>query len=539
MELSVPMTFPETYSHQNFGSGNAVYETLCGSNGIIYEKHCNMYVGSGKVFNTLDECKDGSTMACTLASTSRRLLSAAVRRLAAVTVQAELKMTMSQDKAAAVQTQSAHSNFTDSLSNEISSSVASHPSLKAVGSFTASPVTAKTSAKTLPMPIDCQGTYESTPCYGGYWGRIFRMTTAPENGGNACPTEDVTVYGCPHSEIETNWSYVVPKVSWSSDSAGLHGREIPLIVCPFGSKVSFTWSGTMHDIWQLPSEESYNRCDFQSSGAQKRSDAATSSSYEFQCDTIGTHYFACSVDDACSSGRQKVRVYVSNPRKTVELRARGGVSLEEFNRKYTLIFAGYFLNQQTLSVNNANQALIDAQSVLSGSPESCADWIPESWNSNQSCQAFVYTDLGFLSRARPDPDFDASERYYNIALQISPGMCGATAYLAELRVQQNRRADADVHYMKACEACGMDNMDFHDLVLAYQNRSWTPPSCSNSSTPVARESNATNANTSAFMATTTTQVVEVRGSQAASASLTCPAIAFIMYASSVFTITGY
>jgi len=119
---------------------------------------------------------------------------------------------------------------------------------------------------------------------------------------------------------------------------------------------------------------------------------------------------------------------------------------------------------------------------LDNSPESCSDWIPASWNSPKSCTAFIYTDLGFISRVRPKPDFEASERYYNSALQISPGMCGATAYLAELRVQQGNQANADKMYAKACTACGAYSMDFTDLHFAYEQRNWKAPSCGKTST---------------------------------------------------------
>jgi len=205
-------------------------------------------------------------------------------------------------------------------------------------------------------------------------------------------------------------------------------------------------------------------------------------SFNFECSNVGTHYFACAVDGACSSGNQKVRVYVSDPAKTVMLRAKGGVSLEQFNRKYTLLFAGYFLNQQSLAEATIDEAVSTAESLLANSPESCSDWIPASWNSDQSCQAFIYTDLGFISRAGPKPDFEASERFYMQALKISPGMCGATSYLAELRVQQNMKSEADKHYIEACKACGEHSMDFHDLRHAYKNRSWTLPSCPTTTT---------------------------------------------------------
>jgi hypothetical protein len=329
--------------------------------------------------------------------------------------------------------------------------------------------------KTSTPKVDCESISKDTECHGGFKARIVNITTPASGGGLACPAEKLSVVTCPHTPVELDWEYVVPKLNWTTASRKTHAREIPLVVCPLGSKVSFNWKGTVHDVNELPSEEDYNTCNFDKGVNLKH--ASSSDSFEFHCDKVGTHYFACSVGDACTSGAQKVRVYVSDPVKTVTLRANGGVSLEQFNMKYTLVFAGYFLNKQVLSQNNADQALLDAESILAQSPKSCSDWIPESWNTDQNCRAFVYTDLGFMSRARPDPDFEASERYYRKALEISPGMCGATSYLAELRVQQDRKADADKLYMESCRACGHNSMDFHDLVLSYANRSWTEPNC--------------------------------------------------------------
>lgn len=320
------------------------------------------------------------------------------------------------------------------------------------------------------------------------------MTTPPFNGGLACPGDDILVYNCPHSKMEVDWDYRVPEDTWTSakSTAITQPREMPMIVCPFGSQLSFKWGGTkkpgnrshlVHDVMKLKSEEAYNSCDF--SKAASVSYASSSSTFDFPCDSVGVHYFACSVDDACVSGKQKVRVYVSDPARTAKMRAKGGMSLEQFNRKYTIVFAGYYLNAEVLPENNAAQAMLDAQEVLAKSPESCADWIPPSWNSNQSCSAFIYTDLGFLSRVRPDPDFAASEYYYNMALQISPGMCGATAYMAELKVQQNNKTGADEYYLAACTACGQTSMDFTALVISYENRSWTPPDCARAPAAIA------------------------------------------------------
>jgi hypothetical protein len=238
----------------------------------------------------------------------------------------------------------------------------------------------------------------------------------------------------------------------------------------------------MHDIWQMPDEVSYNTCGFNDTGAQKKSDASLNYSFDFACNSVGTYYFACSVGGACEKGNQKVRIYVSAPQNTVSLRAKGSISLEEFNRKYTLIFAGYYSNKQSLSQVSANEAISAAQSILDHSPESCSDWIPVNYNTDQNCRAFILTDLGFISRVRPDADFVTADDYYAQALTVIPGMCGATSYRAELRVQQNIKVEADAFYYEACQACGEHSIDFTDLFFAYENRSWTPPSCATTST---------------------------------------------------------
>ena len=142
-----------------------------------------------------------------------------------------------------------------------------------------------------------------------------------------------------------------------------------------------------------------------------------------------------------------------------------------------------------LNKNKVNQTIILIRvwvyhGLKTNSKLPCSDWLWPSINSDKVCKAFVYTDLGFISRVRPDPDFEASERYNNQALTIIPGMCGATAYLTEeLRVQQNRRVDADVLLCKTYDACGRDSFDFHDVRFTYSIRNWLLPSCMNNRAP--------------------------------------------------------
>ena len=76
------------------------------------------------------------------------------------------------------------------------------------------------------------------------------------------------------------------------------------------------------------------------------------------------------------------------------------------------------------------------ESIAANAPQSCSDWIPEQFNSEQQCLAVAYTDMGVIMRARPVPDNEAAEMHYKKALEQKPQWCGAESYLTELKLQQ-------------------------------------------------------------------------------------------------------
>ena len=104
----------------------------------------------------------------------------------------------------------------------------------------------------------------------------------------------------------------------------VNATEMPLVHCPLGGSVEFYWDGTPdhHDVWQLFDQDSYINCRFNSGRALRRRTSGTSGVYRFNCDSVGGHFFACSVSDACSKGLQRVRVHVTDPSKTEAVRAQ-------------------------------------------------------------------------------------------------------------------------------------------------------------------------------------------------------------------------
>jgi hypothetical protein len=82
-----------------------------------------------------------------------------------------------------------------------------------------------------------------------------------------------------------------------------------------------------HDLWSLPNEEEYVKCDFDTTGgARELVPKAASCGHVVQCDTPGTKYFACNVDGACENGLQRIRLITTDSDKTAALKNQAGMS---------------------------------------------------------------------------------------------------------------------------------------------------------------------------------------------------------------------
>merc|ERR1712070_861045 len=114
---------------------------------------------------------------------------------------------------------------------------------------------------------------------------------------------------------------------------------------------------------------------------------------------MGQSYFACSMGTACSRGLQRVRVHVTDTSRTASVRTAGGATLAEYVREIVEVEGMmYKSTDATLADTKADSLMGRLSSIASNSPDSCADWLMPTYNSNTTCLAFAYTDMGVLSR---------------------------------------------------------------------------------------------------------------------------------------------
>ena len=114
-------------------------------------------------------------------------------------------------------------------------------------------------------------------------------------------------------------------------------------------------------------------------------------------------------------------------------------------------------------------------SIASRSPESCSDWLVAGQLNNQTCMAFVYTDLGVLYHRRKSSDLVKSAIYYDQALSLIPKFCLAESYLVELYLKRDDKLAADAQFKKACKACGPSDLDIELVRMSYKRKGWSLP----------------------------------------------------------------
>ena len=69
------------------------------------------------------------------------------------------------------------------------------------------------------------------------------------------------------------------------------------------------------------------------------------------------------------------------------------------------------------------------------------------------CESAVWNYLGFVSRKKSEPDYDHARTYYDTALTLWPGNCGAMSYLTELHLTLNNATAASKTHSQLCAAC--------------------------------------------------------------------------------------
>jgi hypothetical protein len=278
-----------------------------------------------------------------------------------------------------------------------------------------------------------------------------------------------------------DWKYVIPKKKWGSTEAASH--ELPIVVCPKGGSVTLRWTDS-HDVWRLPTEAAYVNCAFKDKQSQELA-KSTSNQYIFNCNDPGTHFFACSMDNACQQAHQRVRVQVTDPSKVASLKATVDTVLGAVVPTMANIMENDVADVDYNGFSNDARAakIVDRlKSALRYSPTSCSDWIPAHLNNNKTCVAALASDLGFVMRARPTPNVKASREYYALSLKHDSKHCGTLSYLAELETMENRKEQAMDQATKACGACGA-SIDVLSIAQSFKKKGWALPNACMSLVP--------------------------------------------------------
>ena len=69
------------------------------------------------------------------------------------------------------------------------------------------------------------------------------------------------------------------------------------------------------------------------------------------------------------------------------------------------------------------------------------------------CESAIYNYLGFVNRKKATPDYDHAKTYYDKALALWPGNCGAMSYMTELHLTLNNATAASTTHARLCEEC--------------------------------------------------------------------------------------
>merc|ERR1711871_845901 len=69
------------------------------------------------------------------------------------------------------------------------------------------------------------------------------------------------------------------------------------------------------------------------------------------------------------------------------------------------------------------------------------------------CESAVYNYLGFVSRKKSEPDYAHAHTYYDTALTLWPGNCGAMSYMTELYMTTGNATAAATTHARLCEEC--------------------------------------------------------------------------------------
>ena len=244
---------------------------------------------------------------------------------------------------------------------------------------------------------------------------------------------------------------------WSSapDVVAAYAQQ-GAIACAIDAVVVFHWTAPHHDLVRMASAEHYERCDF--AGSVLLAPAAAGSHY-LQCDEPGSAvYLSCSLYDHCERG-QKVRVDVSATERAID-RTSGEALIHVTSLRRIMVLMGHTMTEEGFAVLprgyetnwKTDRTLEFVWCLEAHCPASATDWDPAA--TLESCHADVNNLAGFLSRKRPQPQYERAQEYYDAALRAQPGHCPTLGYYAELHAMAGNATAAVAAAQRLCSACG-------------------------------------------------------------------------------------
>ena len=249
------------------------------------------------------------------------------------------------------------------------------------------------------------------------------------------------------------------------------------VQCAIGGYVYFWWAAQNHDLWRMASKAHLDTCDF--TGATPLvnvGDAAGATStavYYLPCTNAGEAiHLSCSVGTHCLSG-QKMTVNV-HPTIAVFDRGSGAtvVHSRSLTRVYSLLGRRYNAATGFTHLDRGWQTEAAANSTLEmiwcledHCPESARDADADA--TDASCRAEVYNLAGFVSRKRPNPQYEHSESYYFGALELEPSHCATLEYLSELYVMRGNVSAAVATAQRLCAVCGASSATARQAEAAF------------------------------------------------------------------------
>ena len=317
--------------------------------------------------------------------------------------------------------------------------------------------------------------------------KLFSVTRA-KTGAGTCEATDgqKAEEQCTPANHHIAWDYYSDKTQWEKSTLTaikptLVATELTVRHCDVGEKIEIRWEDATdkmkHDVWSLPNEAAYTSCDF-TGAAQQLVPPGSTCGHTFSCTTPGVFYFACNVGAACTNGLQRVRVIVTDKSKVSTLKTQQpGLETLADVMAGDLVPVAYAAvgTEKALTDVRADSINTKLTAIIQHSPASCSDWLIPSLLDDDTCKAYVHTDLGYIARTRPTPDYAAALQHYNDALLLKANFCLALSYKTELYIAKGEKDNANTAFRLACDACGTNTLDMTDVRLSYGKKDWSVP----------------------------------------------------------------